>query len=154
MTFNITVSTAKHGEFLNQKYTCKGQDISPELSWSDPPTSTKSFILIMEDPDVRSKPFVHWVLYNLKPDIKQLPENVPRNDTAPEGWSQGVNSFGKIGYNGPCPPGGRVHRYTFYLYAVLEGPNLPAGLSKKDLQKIITDKTVKQASVMVRYGKS
>ena len=154
MTFNITLSSVKHGEFLSQKYTCNGQDVSPEISWADPPTSTKSFILVMEDPDARLKPFVHWVIYNIKPDVKQLPENIQKSDSTPEGWTQGINGFGKAGYNGPCPPRKKVHRYVFYLYSVLQEPNLPTGLSKKDLQKIISDKTVKQASVMVKYGKS
>lgn len=154
MTFNIELPSAKHGERLSQKYTCDGQDHSPEIVWSDPPSSTKSFILIMEDPDAPRGTFVHWVIYNIKPNVKQLPENVSKEKTTGDGWAQGMNSFKKIGYNGPCPPRRSVHRYIFYLYSVLEQPNLEPGLSKNDLMKIIADKTVKQASIMVRYGRS
>ncbi len=154
MTFNIELPSAKHGERLSQKYTCDGQDYSPEIVWSDPPSSTKSYILIMEDPDAPRGTFVHWVLYNIKPEVKQLPENLPKEKVTNDGMAQGVNSFNKIGYNGPCPPRKNVHRYFFYLYAVLQGPELEPGLTKKDLLKIIEDKTVKQASIMVKYGRS
>ncbi len=154
MTFNIELLSAKHGEHLSQKFSCDGQDYSPEISWTEPPSSTKSFILILEDPDAPKGTFVHWVLYNIKPDVKQLPENVPKEKTTAEGWAQGLNDFKKIGYNGPCPPRRKVHRYIFRLYAVLQEPNLEPGLSKKDLQKIIDDKTVKTVSIMVKYGRS
>ncbi|MCL4337722.1 MAG: YbhB/YbcL family Raf kinase inhibitor-like protein [Candidatus Thermoplasmatota archaeon] len=154
MTFNIGLTSAKHGEGLSQKYTCDGQDYSPEIAWSDPPSSTKSFILIMEDPDAPRGTFVHWVLYNIKPDVKQLHENVTKEKVTDEGWAQGLNSFKKIGYNGPCPPRKKVHRYIFYLYAVLHKPDLEPGLSKNDLLNIINDETVKQASIMVKYGRS
>lgn len=154
MTFNIELTSAKHGERLSQKYTCDGQDYSPEIVWSDPPSSTKSFILIMEDPDAPRGTFVHWVIYNIKPDVKQLPENISREKITNVGWAQGMNSFRKIGYNGPCPPRKQVHRYIFYLYAVLQGPDLGPGLSKEDLLGIINDKTVKQASIMLKYGRS
>lgn len=154
MTFNVELSAAKHGERLSQKFTCDGQDYSPEIVWSDPPSSTKSFILIMEDPDAPRGTFVHWVLYNIKPDVKQLPENITKEKTTSQGWAQGLNSFNKIGYNGPCPPRRKVHRYIFYLYSVLQGPDLEPGLTKNDLLKIIEDRTVKQASVMVKYGRA
>ena len=154
MTFKIELTSGKHGDLMSQKYTCDGQDISPEIVWSDPPSSTKSYILIMEDPDAPRGTFVHWIIYNIKPDVKTLPENVPKTEATGEGWAQGVNSFGKIGYNGPCPPRRKVHRYNFYLYSVLQEPNLQPGLKKEDLLKIIEDRTVQQASVMLRYGRS
>lgn len=154
MTFNLELSSAKYGERLSQKYTCDGQDYSPEILWADPPSSTKSFILIMEDPDAPRGTFVHWVLYNIKPGVKQLQENIPKEKAVDDGMAQGVNSFNRIGYNGPCPPRKSVHRYFFYLYAVLQEPDLEPGLSKNDLMGIIKDRTVKQASTMVKYGRS
>ncbi len=154
MTFNIFLNSTGYSEVLSQAHTCDGQDTSPEITWQDPPASVKSYILIMEDPDARHGPFVHWVMYNIKPDAKGIPENMPKTETTPEGWAQGLNSFGKLGYNGPCPPRKQVHRYNFILYALNVAPELPPGLKKNDLSKIISDKTVKQASVMVRYGRS
>ena len=154
MTFKLELTSGKHGDMLSQKYTCDGQDISPEILWSDPPASAKSFILVMEDPDAPKGTFVHWILYNIKPNVKQLPENIPKEAVTSEGFAQGMNDFGKTGYNGPCPPRKKVHRYTFFLYATLQEPNLPHGLKKKDIEKLLYDKTVKQASVTMRYGRA
>lgn len=154
MTFNIELTSAKHGEVLSQKFTCVGQDYSPEITWSEPPASTKSYIMVLEDPDAPKGTFVHWIMYNIKPDIKQLPENIAKTEETPEGWAQGRNDFGKIGYNGPCPPGKKVHRYVFYLYASLQEPDLKPGLTRKELEKILADRTIKRASIMVRYGRA
>lgn len=153
MTFKLEITTGKHGDSLSQKYTCNGQDISPEIAWSDAPASTKSFILILEDPDAPKGALVHWILYNIKPDVKELHENIPKEAVTPEGFAQGINGFGNTGYNGPCPRGKRVHNYKFYLYAVLHPPDLSPGLRKKDLEKLIADKTIKQASVIMKYGR-
>ncbi len=154
MTFNISLSSAGYGEVLGQTFSCDGKDVSPEITWQDPPASAKSYILIMEDTDARNGPFVHWVMYNIKANTKQIPENMPSVETTPEGWSQGLNSFGRLGYSGPCPPRKKVHRYNFTLYALNFAPGLPTGLKKHDLVKIISDRTVKQASVMVKYGRA
>ncbi|MEM0158289.1 MAG: YbhB/YbcL family Raf kinase inhibitor-like protein [Thermoplasmataceae archaeon] len=154
MTFKIAMPSCPYGEVLSQKYTCDGQDISPEITWSEPPSSTKSFILIMEDPDAPRGTFVHWVIYNIKPDVTALHENIEKGETTPEGYSQGVNDFGKIGYGGPCPPGSQIHRYFFYLYAVLEPPNLKAGLSRKEIDGILRNKTIKVVSHMVKFGRN
>lgn len=154
MTFNISLASAGYGEVLSQTYTCDGQDISPEISWQDPPASVKSYILLMEDPDAKRGPFIHWVMYNIKANAKQIPENMPKTETTSEGWLQGLNSFGRLGYSGPCPPRKKVHRYNFILYALNVAPDLQPGLKKSDLAGIISDRTVKQASVMVRYGRA
>ena len=154
MTFNISLSSVGYGEVLSQTFSCDGKDISPEITWQDPPASAKSYILIMEDTDVRHGPFVHWVMYNIKANANQIPENIPASETTAEGWAQGLNGFGRLGYSGPCPHGKKVHRYNFTLYALNVSTELPSGLKKHDLTKIISDKTVKQASVMVRYGRS
>lgn len=154
MTFNIGLSSVPYGEALSQKYTCDGQDTSPEISWTEAPSSAKSYVLIMEDPDARHGPFVHWILYNIKPNVKQVPEGLSKEESVPEIGTHGINDFGKTGYNGPCPPGKKVHRYVFTLYALRDETSLPPGLKKKDLAKLISDKTVKQASVMVKYGRA
>lgn len=154
MTFKIEMTGFKNGDMLSQKYSCDGNDISPEVKWDDAPQSAKSFILIVEDPDAPHGTFVHWIIYNIKPDVKSLPENVQKSETTPEGWSQGINDFGKIGYNGPCPPRKQVHRYFFTIYGVLEPPELKPGLSRKDLDRILDVKTVKKTSIMVKYGRA
>ena len=92
---------------IDAKYTCDGQDISPPLEWAEGPGSTKSYALIMDDPDAPGGTFVHWVAWNIP--RTRLPEAVPNSETLPDGTRQGVNSFKKTGYAGPCPPSG-THR--------------------------------------------
>ena len=106
---------------IPSKYTCDGINISPPLSWSEPPGETQSFVLICDDPDAPMGTFVHWVLYNMPAHTRQLPEKLPSSAKLTNLGVQGKNDFGKLGYGGPCPPGG-THRYFFKLYAL----SLPA----------------------------
>lgn len=101
-------------------YSCHGKDISIPLEWGDPPEGTQSFSLIMDDPDARAVAgyvWIHWVIFNIPPSTRTLTENMPTSNTLPDGSIQGKNSFGKIGYGGPCPPSG-MHHYHFKLYAL------------------------------------
>lgn len=115
----ITSEAFAHNASIPAKYTCKGQDISPSLSWSGLPAGTKSLALIVDDPDAPDpaaprRTWVHWVLYNLPPASQGLPEGMKH---LPSGTLQGVNDWGRTGYGGPCPPIGR-HRYFHKLYAL------------------------------------
>lgn len=154
MVFSLKLTSVEEGKKLGQKYTCDGDDISPEITWEAPPLNTKSFALVMDDPDAPVGTFVHWVIYNLKPDARKLPENVEKSRNTGQGWTQGKNDFGKFGYNGPCPPGKKEHKYFFKLYALGADPNLPPDLNKKGLEKMIADRTLEQAVFMARYGRS
>ncbi len=84
------------------KHTCDGPDVSPRLEWGDPPEGTKGFCLICDDPDAPMGTWVHWVIYNLPADARELPEDVPKEETLDNGTKQGTNDFGRIGYGGPC----------------------------------------------------
>jgi len=106
---------------IPKRYTCEGADVSPPLSWSDPPEGTKSLALIVDDPDAPDPKaprmtWVHWVLYNLPPTAGGLPEGVASEDLPP-GTREGLNDWRRTGYGGPCPPIGR-HRYFHKLYAL------------------------------------
>jgi len=106
---------------IAKKHTCDGGDISPALAWSDVPEGTKSFALIVDDPDAPDPAsprmtWVHWVLYNIPASAGSLPEGVKEKDL-PKGTLQGLNDWKKTGYGGPCPPIGR-HRYFHKLYAL------------------------------------
>lgn len=92
------------------KYTCQNQNISPDLYWSNVPESTKSFVLILEDPDAPKKAWTHWIIFNINKDINNLNENFSRNLTNPN-IKQGKNDFGNNRYDGPCPPENETHRY-------------------------------------------
>src|SRR5262249_52824151 len=106
---------------IPSKYTCEGEDVSPPLAWEDAPNGAKSLVLIIDDPDAPDPKapkmvWVHWVVYNMPPDTKSLPENAGKA-RLPLGALLGLNDFQKTGYGGPCPPIGR-HRYFHKLYAL------------------------------------
>jgi Raf kinase inhibitor-like YbhB/YbcL family protein len=117
MTINITSTAFKEGGMIPQQYTCDGKDMSPPLAWTSIHEGTKSLALICDDPDAPVGTWAHWVLFNLPADVNELPEHVPSKKTLENGAKQGMNDFRKIGYGGPCPPGG-THRYYFELYAL------------------------------------
>lgn len=104
------------GASIPALYTCDGKNISPPLEWQGVPAGTQSFALIVDDPDAPGGTWVHWVLYNLPAHSRQLPAAVKHEDL-PAGTLAGLNSWGKTGYGGPCPPSGR-HRYFHKLYAL------------------------------------
>jgi Raf kinase inhibitor-like YbhB/YbcL family protein len=103
---------------LPELYTCGGEDISPALSWKGVPFETRSFVLIMDDPDAPQSTFVHWVVYNIPVYTRSLQENMPMMAELPDGSIQGINNFGDHGYGGPCLSQGQKHEYRFTLYAV------------------------------------
>jgi Raf kinase inhibitor-like YbhB/YbcL family protein len=119
---------------IPSQYTGDGADVSPPLSWSNVPPVAKSLVLIVDDPDAPSGTWVHWVVYDLPPAIDSLPENVPKTDTLPGGGKQGKTDFNRIGWNGPCPPGG-THRYFFKIYVLDIMLDLPAGKTKHEIEK-------------------
>lgn len=133
MTLSLLSPAFQEGEKIPVKYTCEGQDVSPVLTWGEPPLETQTFALIVDDPDAPVGVFTHWVLFNVPSDSRQLAEAVPNQDKLPSGALQGKNDFGKIGYGGPCPPPGRPHRYQFTLYALEKPLDLKAGASKKQV---------------------
>ncbi len=132
------------------KYTCDGEDISPPLNWSDPPSGTESFALISDDPDAPVGTWVHWVIWNIPASARALDEDVPKTASLRNGAKQGTTDFRRIGYGGPCPPSG-THRYFFKLYALDTTLNLPSSTTKKDLEKAMQAHIVGQAELMGKY---
>ena len=132
------------------QFTCDGQDISPPLSWSNPPTNTKSLALICDDPDAPGKTWVHWVVYNLPPSTRSLPEAVPAGSKIAEGGLQGINDFKRLAYGGPCPPGG-THRYFFKVYALDRMLNLQPGATKAELEVTMKGHIIDRGELMGYY---
>jgi Raf kinase inhibitor-like YbhB/YbcL family protein len=130
MVLAVSSPAFQEGGKIPAKYTCEGQDVSPALTWGEPPVDTRSFVLIVDDPDCPGGVFTHWVLLNLPAGSRELAEAVPAKAQLPNGSVQGKNDFGRIGYGGPCPPPGRPHRYRFTLYALDKPLGLKAGASK------------------------
>ena len=133
MALPVSSAAFQEGGTIPTKYTCVGQDISPQLAWSESPAGTQSFALIVDDPDAPGGVFTHWVLFNIPSDSRELPEAVPAQPQLTGGALQGRNDFGRVGYGGPCPPPGRPHRYQFTLYALDRLLDLKAGASKKQV---------------------
>lgn len=156
---NVTSSAMEEGAKIDPRFTEEGLDVSPPLAWSDVPGETKSFALICDDPDApsprnpRPDPWVHWILFNIPADCRELPEGVAR-DGAPSqvpGATQGANSWpsDNIGYRGPAPPpGSGAHRYFFKLYALDTSLDLPAGADKADLLKAMSGHVVATGQIM------
>ncbi len=133
MALSVSSPALKDGGRIPARYTCQGQDISPPLSWSDPPAGTQSFAIIVDDPDAPAGTFTHWVIYNIPAGSRSMPEAVPTQPQLADGTRHGRNDSGDTGYYGPCPPPGKPHRYQFTVYALGRMLNLAPGASKKHL---------------------
>lgn len=155
ITWEIKSSAFGEGDFIPKKFTADGENISPPLFWGLPPEGTKSIALIMEDPDAPIGIFTHWIIYDIPPDIRELPANIPKERVLESigGAKQGKNDFGKIGYGGPSPPPGRPHRYIFRIYALKEKLQLPAGVRRKEFLEAVKDKEIEVAELMGKYGR-
>ena len=142
----ITSSAFAHNQKIPSKYTCDGDNISPPLTIEDIPANTKSMVLIVDDPDAPSGTWVHWTVWNIDPNKTEIIEsNIP--------GVEGITSFGKPGYEGPCPPSG-VHRYFFKLYALDNLLNLSTLIDASQLEQAMEGHILSQAELMGSYSRS
>ncbi|MFC1548632.1 YbhB/YbcL family Raf kinase inhibitor-like protein [Candidatus Omnitrophota bacterium] len=151
-SLEIKSGAFEEGGTIPIQYAGKGKDVSPGLSWSDVPEGTKSFALIMDDPDAPFGTWIHWVVFNIPGDATGLKENIPRKATLDDGTLQGINSFRWIGYGGPHPPPGPKHRYFFKLYALDTVLELSPGTSKGKLVRAMQGHILDDASLMGTFG--
>ena len=150
MGFELTSAAFREGEAIPAAYTCEGRDGSPPLAWTDPPAGTKSLALISDDPDAPGKTWVHWVVYNLPPSLRRLPESLPADHELADGTRQGITDFGRTGYGGPCPPSG-THRYFFQLYALDVMLSLAPRTTKPQLERAMQGHILAEAQLMGTY---
>jgi len=150
MEIKITSSAFTEGGMIPAKYTCDGADVSPPLQWEEVPQGTKSIALISDDPDAPMGTWVHWVLFNMPADTKELAENIPPEETLRNGAKQGISDFGRIGYGGPCPPSG-THRYFFKIYALDMELRLEASSNKHQLLKAMEGHILAQGELIGKY---
>lgn len=146
MRMALTSPAFNNGEPIPERFTCDGEDISPELDWFGIPEGTVSLALIMDDPDAPVGTWVHWVLYNLPMDLTGLRESMTGVGV------DGNNSWNRTGYGGPCPPSG-THRYYFKLYALDVNLDLEPGADKKALLAAIEGHVIGQAELMGTYSR-
>ena len=153
MKIELSSSAFQEGETIPKQYTGDGKNISPPLRWAAPPQGTESFALICDDPDAPRGTWVHWVLFNLPPDQRQLSEAVPPQEELADGAKQGKNDFRNIGYGGPAPPPGKPHRYFFKLYALDRQLDLKPGVTKGELETALKGHVLAEGQLMGRYGR-
>jgi Raf kinase inhibitor-like YbhB/YbcL family protein len=153
MALSISSTAFGHGAEIPRRYTCEGEDISPPLAWEGAPEGTRSFALIVDDPDAPDpanpqRTWVHWVLYNLPGTTAELVEGAASR--LPEGTREGRNDWGRTGYGGPCPRKGR-HRYFHKLFALdAELPDLGQPTAA-ELERALQDHVLARAELVGTY---
>ncbi|MBI2621095.1 MAG: YbhB/YbcL family Raf kinase inhibitor-like protein [Candidatus Levybacteria bacterium] len=126
-------------------YTCDGDNINPHLDILETPANAQSLALIMDDPDAPNGTFTHWMMWNISPQIKEIPEG-----GVPEGAIQGLNSGGRVGYFPPCPPTG-MHHYYFKIYALNRKLNITPNISREELEREIDGSIIDKAQLVGTY---
>lgn len=146
--FQLQSQAFKESESIPSKYTCDGENISPPLSWEAAPLGTKSFALIVDDPDAPGGTKIHWVVYNIPSTVFSCKENEP-----PIGSVPGANDQGQPKYRGPCPPKD-THRYFFKLYALRQNLNLPVGATKQQVEDAMQSLVLGEAQLIGTYSRN
>ena len=137
-----------NGGAIPKKYTCDGQNVAPPLAWSDVPQSSRSLAVICDDPDAPAGTFTHWVLYDIPASLRQLSEGASVG-------TAGVNSFGKLGFSGPCPPRrDPAHHYHFQLYALDVDSIGVKGLPKKEAMEAMAGHILAKAELIGVYKRA
>lgn len=141
-----------NGSTIPAQYTCDGADVSPPLRWSGVPSNARSLLIAMVDPDAPGGLFIHWVLYNVSPNLTELPQGVPPAASTQFGL-QAVNDFGRVGYGGPCPPPGKPHRYIVVIYALNSTLGLPPGAPAREVLQAARPYVIGEGELVGLYGR-
>jgi Raf kinase inhibitor-like YbhB/YbcL family protein len=153
MVFQLRSSAFDNKGSIPANHTCKGEEVSPPLNWSDPPRRTESFAVIMEDVDAPIGTITHWVLYNIPSEKRELQEAVPHQKSFPDGTIQGRNGMRKNRYMGPCPPFG-MHRYYFKIFALDTVLEPDHKVNKKKLLRLMEGHILDKSQLMGLYSKN
>ncbi len=152
-SLTITSPAIRDGGRIPVTFTCHGSDKSPPLAWSAIPEGTKSLALIVQDPDAPGGIFIHWVAFNIPANSSGLDSGIPNREEIPSGGVQGSNSFGRIGYGGPCPPSGPAHHYHFRLFALDETLPADSGMTAEKLEKLMNGHVKADAQFVGIFGR-
>lgn len=153
-TLKLNSTSFEPGGYIPEKFTCDGEDISPEISWSGTPDGTETFALIVEDPDAPGRVFTHWVVYNIPNTVGGFEEGMSAFEIIKTGASQGKNDMGTVGYTGPCPPPGKAHRYFFRLFALDNVLDLPSMLSRSVVLGAMKGHVLGESEIMGKYKRA
>lgn len=150
MSISLRSTSFENGGMIPSKHAYDRENISPAIYWGNLPSGTKSIALICEDPDAPVGNWVHWVIFNIPPSKSGLEENVPKKERLDDGSIQGRNDYGKIGYDGPCPPSG-THRYFFKVFALDTTLSLAPGCSKSQLVREMKNHILDEGEIFGLY---
>ena len=154
MTLELISAAFRPGETIPREYTADGRNVPPPLQWTEPPTGTRSFALVCEDPDAPRGTFTHWTLFNVPREVRELTEEASAEEVLANGATQGGNDFGKVGYGGPAPPADKPHRYFFKLYALDTLLALDAGATKDQLLEAIRGHQLAEGRIFGVYSRT
>jgi Raf kinase inhibitor-like YbhB/YbcL family protein len=148
-TFSLSSPAFDPGAAVPKEYTCDGRDASPALRWENPPEGTRSYALIVDDPDAPDGTFTHWVLCDLPASMQSLPEG------ASQAGIEGRNDFGETGYGGPCPPPGHgTHRYRFRLFALdVDSLGLQNGAERQEVEEAMRGHVLDRTELAGEYAR-
>lgn len=154
--FTLRSSNFENNGVIPISFACtpRGENLSPDLSWTNAPFGTQSLVLTVIDPDAPGNNFVHWIVYNIPPTETRLPSGMAKEEKNSKGMLQGINNHHHYGYDGPCPPAGKPHRYVFTLYALNTTLSLPAGARLNEVQKAIKNHVIGQAVLIGTFSSS
>lgn len=146
----LTSPVFANGSYIEPLYTCDDKGISMPLIIKGVPKGSKSLALLMEDPDAPMGTFTHWILYNLPPDTKWLPQDFDRYISKFKGVKEGKNDFGKVGYGAPCPPS-QTHRYILHIYALNTKLSLANDIDREGFLRAIKGHIIDENTLIGRY---
>jgi hypothetical protein len=149
-SFGVRSSSFSDGGIIPRRHTCDGADLSPQLEWQSAPAGTKSFAIVMDDPDAPID-FTHWLVYDIPPGVRELAEGASTQGAMPRGSAEGRNNFGRLGYGGPCPPRGNPHHYVFRVYALDIRLDLPAGATRRQVDAAMSGHVATLAQIIGIY---
>jgi Raf kinase inhibitor-like YbhB/YbcL family protein len=150
---SLTSSSFSNNGAIPRQFTCDGDDLSPNLQWSSAPGGTKSFALLVHDPDAPVD-FTHWLVYRIPPDVHALAQNASSDGAMPRGSEEGINGFHSVGYAGPCPPPGKPHHYFFGLYALDVPVALPPGVKREEFEAAIRGHILAEGRIVGTYQRA
>ena len=143
--FTMQIEGFGSGDVIPNQFSCLGDNLSPRFTWNEPPMGTQSIALLFDDPDAPGGSWVHWILFNIPADVRELPAAMPDASTYEDGSKAGANSWGETSYGGLCPPVGSTHEYVFYLYALDSMLELNPGARKAELLTAIEGKVLAES---------
>ncbi|WP_158056703.1 YbhB/YbcL family Raf kinase inhibitor-like protein [Halorussus halophilus] len=153
--FTFSTPAFEDGGTFPTRFTCDGRNVSPPLRIANPPERTQSFALVMDDPDAPSPPFIHWLVWDIPADTREIPRNVPPGRRVESlGAVQGTNGAGDVGYAGPCPPEDDPrHTYLFSLFALDEPLGLEPGAEYREVLRALFPRAIERARFVGQYAR-